>query len=392
MRPQQPVFIILMVLLGVSACADPKTSNDESSAPLNWRPYYSTQGVPAMSVLDEQDVYGLSEAQRRKFLTWFESPPQQHLLPHRRLAAFLENTLYGFSFSGSTHTAQEAAHKGEGNCLSLAILTAAYARLAGLEVKFQTVNSPPLYKKYDDLLIISSHVRTKILKPVPSDDSTSENTLKIARGGIIIDYFSQFDDVTGGYVSGDEVTAMFYRNHVAQALIEKRYPEAFWLAHKALTLAPEAPENITAMALALRRVGKGEEADNLYHRSVEAGIDNVALLSNYKKRLQMLGNHAQADEIDKLILDNEDSNPYAWVVLGHERLAAQQPRKAELLFKKALQLAPYLDDIYMGLARSYFLQGKRLLAEEALVQAHALAWDEKSKLQYEKKLSVLETL
>ena len=384
MRPQQTIFIILMVLLGVCACSAPRVSTEETPAPLNWQPYYSAQGVPVVPVLTEHDVYALSETQREKFSTWFEAPAQQHLQPHNRLAAFLEKTLYGFSFSGSTHTAQEAAHAGEGNCLSLAILTAAYARLAGLEVKFQTVNSPPSYKKYGDLLIISSHVRTKILKPVLKEDTASENTLKIARGGIIIDYFSQFDNVTGGYVTGDEVTAMFYRNHVAQALIEKRYSEAFWLAHKALTLAPGAPENITAMALALRRIGKGVEADNLYQRSVEAGVNNVALLSNYSKRLQMLGKYAQADEIDKLILDNEDDNPYAWVALGHERLAAKEPRRAEALFKKALHLAPYLDDIYMGLASSYFLQGKHLLAEEALLQAHELAWDEKSKLQYEK--------
>lgn len=391
MRPQQTVFIILMVLLGVSACAAPPISTEETLVPLNWQPYYSSQGVPMVPVLDEQDVYVLSETQRKRFLTWFEAPAQQHIPPHKRLAAYLENTVYGFSFSGSTHTAQDAAREGEGNCLSLAILTAAYARLAGLEIKFQAVNSPPLYKKYGDLMLISSHVRTKILKPAVKDESTSDNTLKISRGAVIVDYFSQFDNVTGGYVSGDRVTAMFYRNHVAQALIESRFAEAFWLVHKALTLAPGDPENITAMALVLRRLGKGTEADNLYQRSVEAGINNVTLLSNYGKRLQMLGKYAQAAEIDTLILDNEDDNPYAWVALSHERLAAKQPRRAEALFKKALHLAPYLDDIYLGLASSYFLQGKRLLAEEALLQAHELAWDEKSKLLYAEKLSALES-
>ena len=391
MRPEQIIFIILMVLLGVSACATPVTPIEKAPDPLNWQQYYSTQGVPVVPVLNEHNVYALSETQRKRFLTWFEAPAQQHLLPHKRLAAYLENTLHGFSFSGSTHTAQEAAREAEGNCLSLAILTAAYARLANLEIKFQAVNSPPLYKKYGDLMLISSHVRTKILKPAVKDDSTSENTLKISQGGIIIDYFPQFDNVTGGDVSGNGGTAMFYRNHVAQALIESRYAEAFWLADKALTLAPDDPENIAAMALTLRRLGRGEEADKLYQRSVEAGINNVTLLSNYGKHLQITGKYAQADEIDKLILDNEDDNPYAWVVLGHERLAAKQPRRAEALFKKALRLAPYLDDIYMGLASSYFLQGKRLLAEEALTRAYELAWDEKSKLQYEKKLSVLET-
>ncbi|QPG05920.1 hypothetical protein IT774_01265 [Salinimonas marina] len=391
MRPEQSIFIFIMVLLGVSACAAPVTSPEKAPEPLTWQPYYSTHGVPVVPVLNEHDVYVLSETQRETFMRWFEAPAQQHLPPHKRLAAYLENTLYGFSFNGSTHTAQEAAREGEGNCLSLAILTAAYARLAGLEIKFQRVNSPPLYKKYGDLMLISSHVRTKILKPDVKEASASENTLRIARGGVIIDYFSQFDNVTGGYVTADEVTAMFYRNHVAQALIENRYPEAFWLAHKALTLAPTDPENVTAMALTLRRLGRGEEADNLYQRSVEAGVNNITLLSNYEKRLKMVGKYAQADEIEKLILDNEDHNPYAWIALGHERLVAKQPRRAEILFKKALRRAPYLDDIYLGLASSYFLQGKRLLAEQALLQAQELAWDEKSKLRYEKKRSVLES-
>lgn len=63
------------------------------------------------------------------------------------MAEYLGDFLSGFIYRGDTYNADLAAIKQAGNCLSLAILTKAYASLVGFKVEHRKVNSEPVYSR-----------------------------------------------------------------------------------------------------------------------------------------------------------------------------------------------------------------------------------------------------
>jgi len=82
--------------------------------------------------LSEDSLYALTERQQQTFLKFHQQKIAQGYLPHESVRLFLENKLSQFTYYGQTYTASEAMAKNSGNCMSLAILTTAFSRVAGV--------------------------------------------------------------------------------------------------------------------------------------------------------------------------------------------------------------------------------------------------------------------
>jgi transglutaminase-like putative cysteine protease len=78
---------------------------------------------------------------------------------------YLDVRVSGFTYKGETNTAKQALLKNQGNCVSLAIVTTAMAKLVGLEIEYQKVNSEPVYDMHEDILLLAGHVRTRVYQP-----------------------------------------------------------------------------------------------------------------------------------------------------------------------------------------------------------------------------------
>ncbi|MBD3586321.1 hypothetical protein HHX48_11285 [Salinimonas sp. HHU 13199] len=361
--------------------------------PVSWQAHYSDVSVNEAAVFEPDEIYALPDTEKVAFLNWFHAPHNQSLAPHQRLAKYLEKTLHGFTYNGSTHNATEAAILDNGNCLSLAVITAALASVADIDLKFQKMNSPPVYKKQGDIMMLSSHVRTKAYNTVNKEGRDDGSFPKVlVPASVIIDYFPSYGNVKGEYVSQDAVSAMFYRNKVAVALVDNHVSKAFWLADKALKLAPNDPENVSAMAVVLRRLDKQDEAEQLYQQAIAHDITDITLLSNYLSLLSRQGREQEAAEVGELLLHQNDENPYSWITLASEHIDRRELKKAQYFLDKAKQLAPYLDDVYREQARCFFLQEKLDEAHQALTKAHQLAWDDRSRALYMAKQTALESL
>lgn len=388
----------LALLAAVVVCTGCTSMNGEKSKaatvnPVNWQAHYSDVGVDKVPIFEPSEIYELPDTEKRAFLDWFHAPHNQSVAPYHRLANYLERTLHGFTYNGSTHTATEAAILDNGNCLSLAVITAALASVVEIELKFQKMNSPPVYKKQGDIMMLSSHVRTKAYNSVNKSGSSDEASPKVlVPASVIIDYFPSYGNVSGEFVSQDAVSAMFYRNKVAVALVENHVSRAFWLADKALKLAPNDPENVSAMAVVLRRLDKLDEAEQLYQQAIANDITDITLLSNYLALLSRQGREQEAAEVAELLVSQNDENPYSWIALASEHIDRRELKKAQYFLDKAKQLAPYLDDVYRELARCFFLQEKLDEAHQALTKAHQLAWDDRSRALYMAKQTALESL
>ena len=111
---------------------------------------------------NEQEIFSLPEAEQKKFIEKFNRSISQGKRADKIIADYLEYAVSNFTYDGKTFTATEAFKQQYGNGVSLAILTQAYANLAGLETSFREVSSYPIFKKEKDLVLVSTHFNTKL--------------------------------------------------------------------------------------------------------------------------------------------------------------------------------------------------------------------------------------
>ena len=168
--------------------------------------------------------------------------------------------------------------------------------------------------------------------------------------------------------------SMYYRNLAADALLENDTRNAFWLTRKALELAPEDAENINLMAIIYRRLAMPELSEQYYQYGMAVAQNNTNMLSNYAILLESQNRTRDAEKIRQRLLDFPDNNPYAWIKLGHEAYQEENHSRAINYYKKAMALAPYLDEIYFGLAKSLYRRGEYAKAAQAMRVAAEKSW------------------
>ncbi|XOV81164.1 MAG: tetratricopeptide repeat protein [Aestuariibacter sp.] len=331
----------------------------------------------------------LTPRQRQEFLTYMASPDLQTVPKHRRLFDYLDNKVGGFDYRGDTYSASVALDKNAGNCLSLALLTTALAKAAGVEIGYQKINTTPVYKKQSDVLLLSYHVRAFLFDP---DYQARDDVMVFRRPRLIVDYFPDRGDIGASAISERQFLAMYYRNIASDNILKNELDLAAAYAQKALELAPANAENVNLMAVILKRRGNIAQAIQWYEHGLSHTESNINLLSNYKVLLEQRGETDKAHVLAQKLLELNDPNPYAWIKAGHEAFQQEQYHVAMRYFQKAIDDAPYLDDAYFGLAKSHFARNEFRQAAEAMEIAAEKAFEESERSLYYAKLATLRSM
>lgn len=334
------------------------------------------------------DLFTLSDAEQTRFLTYYNAPENQHLPANKKLFNFMEHQLANFDYKGNTYIAREALeHKG-GNCLSLAIVTTAYAKLTDLSLRYQKVNSVPIYLRYGDLMTVSSHVRTHVIfKEVVKNNN--QKTTNFHR--TIIDYFPEQGDVSGNFLTEANFVAMYYQNKAGTALIEQNYELAYAYLAAAMKLDPSNPETLNLLAVLHKKIGNERQAEQLFTFAIHQTKGSINLYSNYIDLLAQQGRTSEVERLRSLLPNIDDDNPYQWINLAEEAVALEKHRTALIYYERALKQAPYLADAYYGLAGVYYRIQQHNLAVDAVRKAIELSVPPSNEALYLAKLHQLKS-
>jgi transglutaminase-like putative cysteine protease len=118
---------------------------------------------PASVRIDAADVFTLTPEMRAYFEREI-SPAQQRRGLQRGLidALYAQNQLKLRYDNEYTRTAAEAFESRAGNCLSLVVMTAAFAKHAGMPVRYQSVHVDPSYGRRGNLYFSIGHVNVSL--------------------------------------------------------------------------------------------------------------------------------------------------------------------------------------------------------------------------------------
>ena len=77
-----------------------------------------------------EQLFYLNDEQQQDFLDYFHSQEQATYTAEYRLYNYLQNKLMYFTYEGANNSAQLALEQRRGNCMTLALVTSALAKLA----------------------------------------------------------------------------------------------------------------------------------------------------------------------------------------------------------------------------------------------------------------------
>lgn len=339
-----------------------------------------------VAVPEFSDLMSLSDAQRGAFSDYFNDPGRAGEKPHMRVVAFLEDRLGQARFHHQTLGAERTLAIGQGNCMSLALATAALAELGGVKVDWQITRSNPIYSAAGGLIYSANHIHTKLYDPTYRNDP---GRLAIVRPHVLVDYFSNRVPLAGSTLKTHQVIGLTYQNLAAEALADGNVRRAFWLTRKGLAHDADNADLYNTMGLLHQRAGAEDSAERFFRYALETFDDRLVILRNYQRLLVGAGRERDARAVERRILALPDPDPYPMLELGDEALAEGRPRRALAFYDRARRTAPYLHEVYRKLAAAYMALGNHDASRRALAMALERAGATGDRKRYKIKLHEL---
>jgi tetratricopeptide (TPR) repeat protein len=311
--------------------------------------------------------------------------PQRGLLE----ALYSKNQLRLEYDSTRTRNASEAFEARSGNCLSLVIMTAAFAKHLGLPVRFQSVYTDSTWTRSGNLYFSSSHVNLAL-----------EHRATDARAGVDTDRawtvdFLPPEDVRGQrtrVISEATVIAMYMNNRSAEALVRGELDDAYAWAREAMRQAPAFLSAYNTLAVVYLRHGNPKQAEQLLRHVVEREPDNTVALSNLARALGDLGQTTEAALLNERLAKIEPYPPFHFFDLGLAALRAGNFETARELIGKEVKRAAYHHEFHFWLAIANLGLGDKSQARKHLIIAKENSTSFDDKALYSAKLEKINAL
>jgi Tfp pilus assembly protein PilF len=252
--------------------------------------------------------------------------------------------------SSTTRTAAQAFDARQGNCLSLVIMTGAFANALDLKVTFQQVATEQLWSRSGGMYFMSGHVNLLL------ERRHQDGIGRFERDDLYtIDFMpGEGNELRAHAISQETVLAMFMNNRAAEAMVRGQLDDAYWRARQAIKLDPQFRSAYNTLGVIYLRHGDAAHAEQVLHYVLNGAPDNPRVLANYAEALRELGRTGEAQAIQKRLAAVEPVPPFYWFVQGQAALHQGDFLKARELFLKEIARAPDYHEFHYALAMADF--------------------------------------
>ncbi len=257
--------------------------------------------------------------------------------------------------SAMTRNAAQAFAARSGNCLSLVIMTAAFANEMGLPVQFQSVLGEEAWSRSGDIYFSLAHVNIVLGKKRMDWHDGYD-----AQQSMTIDFLPP-EEILGQRVRAiDEKTivAMYMNNRAAEALAAGRVDDAYWWARQAIERDPQYLSSYNTLGVIYRRHGNLPQAEQTLVRALEHDPRSTLVMSNLVAVLNDLGRVADAKLLSARLEQLEPTPPFHFFNLGMAAMRARGYAKAKILFEKEIARDPYYHEFHFWLGIAHLRLGE----------------------------------
>jgi Tfp pilus assembly protein PilF len=286
----------------------------------------------------------------------------------------------------ATRTAAEAFEARAGNCLSLVLMTAAFAKHLDLPVGYQQVLVDDEFSRAGDLYFVSGHVNVMLGRHGPPHKGDDAQWLTI-------DFLPQLELRGQRTVALAEKTlvAMYLNNRAAEALARGQVDTAYWWARTALERDPQFAAAANTLGVIYQRAGHLDASEQALRYVLEREPKSVSAWANLTRLLRTLGREEEAKVAGARLAALEPNPPFHFFELGRTALQQGQPAQARDLFLRELRLQPQQHEVHFWLAQAYAALGDSRATTQHLAQAAEFSPTRQTRAIYSAKLERLKT-
>lgn len=311
--------------------------------------------APASESIDAQSVFALSPEMQRYLEERIK--PRAFRIGSRAalMDALYERGELKLTYdTEQTRTAAQAFEARSGNCLSLVIMTAAFAKQLHLPVQYQSVLVDDTWSRSGGLMFANGHVNLVLgLRAFDTQFGNHDADL------LVVDFLPTEDArrARARSISEGTVVAMFMNNRAAEALAQGRLDDAYWWAREAIAHTPTFMAAYNTLGVIYRRHGNAEHALRVlaYAQAVEPA--NTLVMSNLIQVLGDLGQTARAHDLAATLARIEPEPPFHYFDLGLEAMRAGNYFTAREYFAKEVARAAYYHEFHFWLALADYRLG-----------------------------------
>lgn len=321
-------------------------------------PRVAVDAASVFALSDEMHQYAAAELQ----LTSFRRDPRRALID----ALYTGGQLRLTYDAAVTRNASEAFAARAGNCLSLVIMTAAFAKHLGLPVSYRSVLVDDQYTRQGDLTLASGHVNLVLDRLAQLSNPPWLNPEPLT-----IDFLPP-DELRGSHsvaLAERTIVAMFMNNRAAEALASGRLDEAYAWVRAAVQQDPGFASAINTLGVIYVRAGHLREAETALRAVLARSPEHVSALSNLVQLLQSDGRADEARDLGERLARVQPHPPFHDFDLGRKAMAAGDYRRARRHFARELERQPYQHEVLFWAAQADWQLGDRAAAVRHLRQA-----------------------
>jgi Flp pilus assembly protein TadD len=377
---------ILSLLVLLSGCAHV----EEPSAPRGGVASLLNDGAFAAPTrpVDAGSLFDLSPAMQRHL----DSAPFKALLREHGKTKGLVYALYDTNElkldydSSYTGTAAETYAARQGNCLSLVIMTAAFARRLDLSVRFQDVQIEDTWSRDQALFLVSSHVNLSLAPRGPRTDEDYDPSAMLT-----IDFVPgmAISRQRVRYLSETDIVALYMNNRAAEELAQGRVADAYWWARGALLKKPALAAAYNTLGVVYQRSGQPVLAEQVYRAALEREPDSLVVLQNLAPLLAANGKKEEAEQLTQRAARLYPAPPYHFFNQAMAAYQAGNFAQARTLFAREVARAPYNDEFHFWLGIANLQLGELNTAEKQLALARDMSVRSDARERYSAKLAHL---
>jgi tetratricopeptide (TPR) repeat protein len=357
------VLALLLCAL-LTACANvPAPPN--SAAPDTF--FRDTLFKPPAQAVNPDGVFALSDAMKR--YVQFDIARQ---LRSDGLARGLVTALYRrdqLKLDYDTLTTRNAAQAFEarrGNCLSLVLMTAAFAKALDLQVSYQTVDVEEIWSRADGMAFLNSHINIT-LGPRAIHQASGYDPGR----HMTIDFLPA-DQINGHRtkpVSEATVVAMYLNNKAAEALSAGQIDEAYAWVRAGIQRAPEFLSPYNTLGVVYTRHGDWNAAEQVFNHVLAKQPTDRHALANLAGLLTKQGRPAEAQLLQARLAQLEAYPPYHFFQLGTQAMERGEYRVASEFFAKEVKRADHSSEFHFWLGVAHFRLGEIAQARRQMALA-----------------------
>jgi tetratricopeptide (TPR) repeat protein len=322
--------------------------------------------APAREPIRIDDVFEMNDAMRA-FLKQDIAAQLRREGPQNGLAQALQQRaqLKLEYDSARTKNAASTFAARSGNCLSLVIMTAAFAKELGLPVVYQNVYVEETWSRNGALLISSGHVNISLGRRLVDVRSSRDIST------LTIDFLpaEQISGLRTREVGEATIVAMYANNRAAEALADGRLDDAYAWAAASVRKDPGFAGAYNTLGVVYLRHGDLAEATRVFEHILAADPRDTRALANLAVAYERQQRSADAQSTRLRLASLEPYPPFHFFQLGMAAVQRDDWRTARELFAREVARADTYHEFHFWLGVADWRLGDEAAARRHLALA-----------------------